>query len=675
MKRMMRNQQNTAKCRTLRSALVAVAVVAVPLAGQEVSRDTARVAPVVVSATRTPLSQSSQPVAVTVITAEQMRLRGITTVAEALDEASSAYVAQSGSQGGITSLFLRGGESKYVKVLIDGVAANEPGGAYDFSSLTTDNVERIEIVRGPASVIYGADAVTGVVHIMTRRGAGPPRVDAELRGGSMPREPRVNSAPGRATMSVLDASAALHGAIPSGAYSFSLAQHVTGGLYEVNNDYRNNVASGRFDLSPTEKTSLRFSMRYVDYRFHYPTNGGGTDLTPDSNVYRTEDRTVLGVEVEHREGSTRYVLALSSSVNDGGTDDQPDQAGGSTFVSQDKSRRRGIELRQHATIGKNIATTLGLQLEHQDQRSQYQSDGPFGLYTDRFSAARRNQALYAEAVVTTASSLVATLGARLDSNQQFGTFLTGRAGLSWRPTPTTRLRATAGTAFREPTFNENYASGFATGNPGLEPERTRSFDAGIDQQLFNALVDVGLTAFAQRFENMIDYTGSTVSCGFSYCNVAAAQSNGVELELVARLTGELLLRAGASVLRTKVLSPGFDLTTAGLYKDGESLIRRPEHKWNTELSYRPANRWAAAVRVLGVGQRTDRDFGPYPATPTTLPAYVRTDVSADYLVPTSRVSRLAMTLKVENLTNAYYESVFNFLAPRRTISLGLRASL
>src|SRR5207253_4848828 len=121
------------------------------------------------------------------IDGEELRTRGVTTVADALRDVTSAYVAQTGSQGGTTSLFLRGGESKYVKVLIDGIPANDPGGAYDFANLTTDNVERIEVVRGPASVIYGADAVTGVVNVITRRGRGAPRAEVDLRAGTSPR--------------------------------------------------------------------------------------------------------------------------------------------------------------------------------------------------------------------------------------------------------------------------------------------------------------------------------------------------------------------------------------------------------------------------------------------------------------------------------------------------------
>jgi vitamin B12 transporter len=655
-------------------ALLVVAQFAVaPLSAQEQSRDTARTSPIIVTATRIPLSQGTLPVAVTVITGAELRTRGITTVADALNDLTSAYVAQSGSQGAQTSLFLRGGESKYVKVLIDGVPANDPGGTYDFGSLTTDNVERIEIVRGPASVIYGPDAVTGVVHVITRSGLGPDRVEVDVRSGEAPRD-RVNGSAGTPdAMQAWDASGTMTGALTSGSYSIGFARHQSTGLYQLNNHFQNNVVSGRFRFSPAANTDLRLSLRYTDYHFNYPTNSGGTPV--DSNAFRTEDRTLLGIEVERvLTSSLRTVLALSSSVNDGGTDDALDRPGGNSFVSQDKTRRRGAELRIHVLPASLAAITFGAQFEQQDQRSQ--SQGAFGTFTfdSRFAAARRNAGGYTEVLITPNERFTATLGGRVDDNEQFGRFTTGRVGLSWRPLSATRVRATAGSAFREPTFAENYSTGFTTGNPGLNPERTRSADVGVEQDLLAGRAQVIVTGFAQRFRNLIDYTGSTASCGYSYCNVAEAESNGVEAELHARLVGPVSASAGSTVLRTRVLSPGFDTSRAGLYRRGESLIRRPEHKWNAELSYRGASRFSAAARFLAVGQRTDRDFRPFPATPVTLPAYQRIDLGGEYALYVTPSVRSAVTFRVENLQNTGYQNVFNFLAPRRTISLGVRSS-
>lgn len=649
-----------------------ITVAVSPLVAQEPARDTARVDPVVVTATRAPLDRSLLPVAVTVIHGDDLRVRGITTVADALQDVTSAYVAQAGSQGATTSLFLRGGESKYVKVLIDGVPANDPGGSFDFASLTTDNVERIEVVRGPASVIHGADAVTGVVHIITRRGEGAPVGEISVRAGIAPRHHTPPGGPGpvaRDAMQAMDATAALRGdAGASMRYSVSLGRHQSSGVYEVNNAYQNNVLSGRVEWSPAAATDVRLNLRYHDYRYNYPTDGGGT--VSDRNAYRLEDRALLGIEVERqiRDG-VRAVLSLSSSINEGGTDDAADDAADGSFVSQDKVRRRGAELRLHAVASPAFLLTVGAQMEQQDQRSQLQSQSSFGLFAAAFRAARRNIGAYAEGVVTPHPGIALTVGARLDDNEAFGRFLTGRAGVSFRPLDATRIRATIGNAFREPSFVENYSSGFPVGNPGLEPERTTSWDVGIEQRLLSDRVHLSATGFAQRFVNMIDYEPSATACGFNYCNVAEARADGIETELQARVAGPWWLGAAATLLETEVVAPGYDNTSGGLYRQGERLIRRPQRKATAGLSYR-GTVLDASARLLAVGQRADRDFRTFPSTPVTLPAYERIDLGAEYRVR----DRHALTLRVENATNAYYENVFNFRTPRRMVWMGVRST-
>jgi vitamin B12 transporter len=627
------------------------------------ARDTARIASVVVSATRVPISLSSLPVAVTVIRGEDLRLRGVTTVGDALNDVASAYVAQTGSQGGTTSLFLRGGESKYVKVLIDGVPANDPGGVYDFASLTTDNIDRIEVVRGPASVIHGADAATGVVQIITRRGDGAPRVEADVRFGSAPRR-----AIGAKAMSTIDGTASLSGALASGSYAVAIARHGSDGLYELNNGYKNNVLSGRFIFTPQPNTELRLALRYNDYQFNYPTNSAG-DVT-DSNAYRTEDRTAIGLEIERRLSSTlRSVLAINSSVNDGGTDDGRNAAGDS-YISQDKIRRRGGEWRLH-WLAQRAAITMGVSIEEQDQRSQSQSQSTFGPFYSVFKAARRNMGEYVEVVITASERLTATLGYRSDDNERFGTFGTGRAGISWRPLQSTRLRATFGSAFREPSFFENYATGFVAGNPGLKPEKVTGTDIGLEHDLLGGRAQVGITAFSQLFRDMIDYTGAS-ACGFSYCNVAEAESRGIEAEARARVFRSLDAAISATFLQTEVTEPGYDASAGGLYHTGESLIRRPGTKWSADLTYRGAGPLSASMRAIVVGARADRDFH-FPATPVTLPSYQRLDLGAEYAVRQIGANRTWLTLRVENLLDEEYQNVFNFLAPRTTVALGLRA--
>src|SRR5215468_563533 len=163
--------------------LIMLAALSTTAAAQQ-AKDTTTLSPVVVTATRVPLDEKAGPASVTVIRGEDLRAQGIAMVSDALASVPGLSIVRSGSFGATTSLFARGGESDYVKVLIDGVPVNNPGGAFDFASLTTDNIDRIEVVRGPASVAYGSDAVAGVVQLFTRHGVGAPRGFADLRGGT-----------------------------------------------------------------------------------------------------------------------------------------------------------------------------------------------------------------------------------------------------------------------------------------------------------------------------------------------------------------------------------------------------------------------------------------------------------------------------------------------------------
>jgi vitamin B12 transporter len=168
---------------------LAAALVLLPASSvvAQVATDTARIDPVVVTATRNPLAIGDLPASVTVLQGADLRARGVTSVADALREVPGVGIARSGSFMGVTSVFTRGGQGSYTKVLIDGVPmpATQPSGGFDWSTLSTDNVERIEVVRGPSSVVWGSDAVTGVVNVITRSGRGGPRMSAAVRAGNL----------------------------------------------------------------------------------------------------------------------------------------------------------------------------------------------------------------------------------------------------------------------------------------------------------------------------------------------------------------------------------------------------------------------------------------------------------------------------------------------------------
>ena len=620
--------------------------------------DTAHMVPVVVTATRVPIGALDAPAAVSVITGDQLRLRGSTSLATALATLPGFDFAQSGSFGGATSLFVRGGESKYVKVLVDGVPLNEPGGAIDFGSLTTDNIERIEVVRGPASVLYGADAVTGVIQIFTRRGQGNPHALLSARAGS------YGSG---------DVDGTVLGSFSVGDYSLAGARHDTRGIYAFNNSYHSSVGSAGVHLALDPSTSLAVSVRYNDGQFHYPTDGGGEVV--DSNAQQSQERTVLSADLTRRFATWMDAqMGVTSSSTTGGTDNRPDTPDGSGTESIDRTRRHGVDLHANIILPVRTTLTVGAQAEQEDERSESQFLFGSSQSTSVFHASRRNTAAYLQGIVSPARVVTVTVGGRHDHNERFGNFDTYRVGAAWRPLASTRVRVAAGSAFREPTFFENYATGFVTGNPSLHPERSTSWEVGFRQSFAGDRLSIAVTHFDQRFRDIIDYTGSTNACRASYCNVARASARGREFEGQLRVTSSVTLDANLTHLETKVRTAGYDTTTGGLYHAGEQLIRRPTTSWNVGGAW--AQRAGSLdLHVIHAGARSDRDFRPYPATAVVDPPYTRVDLGA--VLPfadfTPRLTDLEATLHVENLFDAKYQSVFNFLSPRRTVLVGARA--
>ncbi|MGH7621489.1 MAG: TonB-dependent receptor, partial [Gemmatimonadaceae bacterium] len=259
----------------VRKCLALVGAIPVVAHAQATKSDTTTLAPVVVTATGLPTAAGAATLSTTVITGDDLRARGVTTVLEALRETPSVAVVQGGSFGQQTSVFLRGGQSNYTQVLIDGVVANDPGGAIYFANLTTDDVDRIEIVRGPASVLYGANAVTGVIQIFTRHGHGPARLSAWARGG---------------TYGTREGEVAALGGSSKADYSISAAQHNTDGIYQVNSAARNGTYSGRLRLAPDARSDIALNLRYVDAGAHIATNSNG--VPNDSNQTHTERRFI-----------------------------------------------------------------------------------------------------------------------------------------------------------------------------------------------------------------------------------------------------------------------------------------------------------------------------------------------------------------------------------------------
>lgn len=630
-----------------------------PLAAQQDS--IVRLPEVVITATRLTTDRDAVPATVTVLDGAELRARGIRFVSAALRDVPGLSVVQTGSFGGQTALFIRGGESDYVKVLIDGVPVNEPGGAIDLAHLTTENVERIEIVRGPSSVLYGSDAVSGVVQIFTERGRGDTRASAGLAGG---------------TYGTLDADLAVRGGSERVSHSLAVSRSITDGIYPFNNRYRNVVGSASVEARPDDRTVARLAVRYEDAVLHIPTDGTGDVV--DENAFRATERTVASLDIGRFLTSAlelRGLLTINQA--DATNDDQPDDAADTLgfFASRDVQAvtRRSADVRLNAHLSPNAVLTGGMTLEEQEERRFGSSESQFGGSSSTSAADRRTWAYYAQVQAKLVDGMGATAGVRVDDNDAFGTFLTGRGGVTYDFAGHTRLRASVGTAFKEPSFFENFSnSPFARGNPDLDPERTLSWEAGVEQRLAAERLWVAATYFAQRFRDLIQFTFMPANPEDpNYFNVAKANAFGGEVELRAVIVPGLSLAASYTRTATRVVDAGLD--TDGLqFVTDSSLLRRPEHQARVDLTYGMPGSGHVGVAVQWVGERADRDFSAFPATHVVLPAYATVDVSAAVVVLRRGNGRpeIGLNARATNLLDERYQAVFGFASPGRTILVG-----
>ena len=641
---------------------LALLILPVGLAAQAPT-DTVELNPVVVTATRVPMAVDAVTAAVTVVTGRELQLRGIRTVAEALRTVPGAAVVETGSFGGQTALFLRGGESDYTKVLVDGVPWNQPGGAFDFADLTTDNVDRIEIVRGPASVLYGSDAVTGVIQVFTRTGNGAPRVSAAARAG---------------TYGSTEYETGVAGGGSRASYSVAVSQFRADGLYPYNNQYRNTVASGRVRFVPDDRTDASLSYRWGDDTYHFPTNGAGQPV--DSNQFSAARGPSLGVDVGRRLGGgfeLRGVVALRELRLR--SEDQPDSPGeDGSFASRDFVRRAtGGALATWRRAG--TAVTAGIDYEDERQTGRSVFSASFGTFPDSINVLRWNTGYYAQALIAAERPLGLTLGARVDDNSQFGAHGTFRAGVSYRISSTTRLRATVGTGYKEPTFFENFARGSVHGNPNLHPERSTSWEGGVERAWGNGQARVALTYFDQRFRDLIEFTFTPAPPDtVNYFNVAGASSRGIEASAELRLARGVVGALAYTYLHTKVDNPGLDSSPDGLFVAGQPLLRRPAHSLTSQVSAALGGRGHVVLTARLVGKRDDLDFSrPAGERRVSLPSYARVNLAGQYaLLGHDGGGRLLMlTAQIDNVFNDHAPEIAGFLPRGRTILAGGRVGV
>ncbi len=588
---------------------------------------------VVVTAARIPEALSKTAADVTVITRQEIERRQLTSVAEALRFVPALAVVESGTPGSVTSVFARGGNSSHTLVMIDGVRVNSPtNGLFDFANLTTEGIERIEVVRGPASALYGSDGLTAVINIVTKKGAGTPRTTMQAEAGSY--------------QTFRERAQSSGGVGPIG-YSVDVARTDSSGKFP-HDEYNNSTGVVRLDAQAASNLSFDFSARYTHAFKNLPGVPGRTDFLtglPDATQSSREDQTVVSLGGTHAPTAWwdhRLQLSLVSDTVDFRDPEQP------TSTTNTDTTRLAADWQHNFRPVPWDTVTVGFQAEQAkgDERDQ------FG--TRVLHKTLTNTAYYGQNQLTAWDRLVVGVGLRADENSAFGTHVSPKYSTALLiPETASKLRASYGEGFRSPSINDLAFPGFS--NPNLKPELNRSLEFGADQSLWGERIQLGLTWFQSRFRDLIQLSSGPL---FIPVNVAHARTQGVEATLG--------------------LHPGYGLDVLASYtyleaagEGGKPLLRRPANTWNLAVNYRLWDRINLNSTLLYVGKRNDID--PVTFQTTTNFKYVKWDVGASVTVlrEVGVLRRLTAFGKLENLLGVRYQEVLGFPALGRRYLVGL----
>jgi vitamin B12 transporter len=633
---------------------------------------------VVVSATRTPVVGEAAGADVDTLNGAQLTTMQPAAADDAVRFLPGAVVNTAGQRGGLTSLFVRGGESNYNKVIVDGVTINEPGGTFDFGTLSLAQGDRMEFVRGAQSTLYGSDAMTSVVEVWTRTGS--------------TRTPELRLAADGGNFGTASGHASLAGARGKFDYNLFGDQFNTNG-FGVNDAYSDSLEGANAGAQIDDKTSLRVRVRHSnshtgvpgEWNFNgyvplVPANGPTEALVPlaPNPTEWSQLNDLLGdVDLDvaapngwqHRFSAFDYVYRYNELDLNGDPERVDLEGNPIDYPSHevDHINRGGFEYQGDYSERTWAHTTFGYRVENENG---FVGDVDYGSQTH---GQRLNNDVYLQQQVTV-RTLEVIAGGRFVNDSAFGTTGVPRVALTWQALrggeklSGTRLRFSYATGFKEPRLEETFAGApYSQPNPGLKPERLRAFEAGFQQEFLRDRYELTGTYFNNVFHDQINYvTVNPVTFLGEYVNVNRAFAQGAEAVLRAKLRSRLLLNTAYTYTSSEYLdnpSP-YD----AVYDPGQPLLRRPKHSATTMLSYL-GTRWGGNLAGSFVGRRADSDF--YDFGINHAPGYVRADVGGWYAVD----RRVTLYANVENALDRRYNEVVGYPSLPVNVRAGVRFRL
>ncbi len=680
---------------------------------------------VVVTASRTEESRASVTESLSVFTAEDIQALGSHSLADIVTQVPGLNIEATGREGGLASLFSRGGESDYNQVLIDGVRVNATGGYFDFSRVSASEIERVEVVRGAQSALYGSDAIGSVIQIFTKRGTptGEPRISGSFEGGTF-----------GTTRSDLRVLGGLQQRVD---YQFGLSQRGSNGAFEDRLSDHDRFDQMSYDANIGavlgDQIRLRAGGRYSNARgrsvgpiVYGPGDDGTLADTEDYSYHVTVDHTanawfnhsaavtyfrndrvsadrvtdppysiyalMAGTPGAIYPASPRLVELLDQAAFDTLAADPAGLGAGQFLASStqfdfgsptsspflSEFRRTNFDYQANVTWAGNQVLSAGYEYDREEDRIRETDEDSLGFRIE-------DHAFFVQQQFAIADQWFATAGVRVDDNTRFGTEASPKVSVGGYPlainegtVSSVKVFANVGQGIKNPSFFELFGSAFVNGNPDLSPERATTIDVGAEIT-FDAQRWLGrVTYFDNDYEDQVAFLFSPGFGGDGipdYINIAGSQARGIELEGgLQRPIGGVTATASYAYVDTEVVAT---TSTSEQFQPGQPLPRRPKHSGTIQVNY-VYERASVHLNVRVTGDRHDAAFiglsrvsDGLPVDITVNPGYTLVGLSGQYRVHDD----LTLFLRAENLTDAEYESVLGYPGLPRAFVIGGRFNI
>lgn len=611
---------------------------------------------VVVTATRTKANTLELANSISVIDSTQISNSNSNNVFDVLKNEPGLSFTRQGGIGTLSNLYIRGANSSHTLVMLDGVEvnlSNDPSGVYDFSALPIDNIEKIEVLRGPQSTLYGSDALAGVINIITKKGFGTPNFTLFTEGGSF---------------NTFKGLAGINGSFNKLNFSASVSRTKSDGFSNAAKKYGNTEKDGyTFDnfssvlgYNLSSNTDINLYTRFTKSKSDYDQFGGvfGDDPT---YVFNQEEFSIRG-EGKVKLADDKWNQKLGVSFIRNVRKYSYDTSAASVYYSHSlyDGRKYKMDWQNDFQLSKSNLLTSGVEIEFDEASSEYYSFN-YILLPDYSSIIPMKDSriigVFLQDQLKFDEGFFVTLGARLDNHSKFGSQFTYRFApvyIFWETG--TKLKATVGSGFKAPSLFYLYDPAY--GNEKLNPEKSFGWDLGIEQFLFKQFTSIGVTYFYNKFTDMFGFDPIT----FRTININKAVTKGVEFFLQSKPVNELNIKLNYTYTDARDLSPNssdFD----------KKLLRRPENKAGFYFSYSFIPKANINAEVIWVGNREDIDFSIYQRT--ELKAYMLLNLAAHYDV----LNFLRLNVRVENVFNTDYEEVFGYGTPGLSFYGGIKLSI